>query len=638
MLALQRRGLLLCLVSRNEDTDVVAAFKSHEGNKREWLLRLDDHIVARRINWSGKYENLISLSQDLNLNIADMIMVDDSPVELPQELKHLSKKKQKREMKKRWLEKMRKETPGFTMRGWRRAKRKATVDAQKRMRKAESAIAAQDHQQRLIKGENAAMLQTTKIPKLQQKRAPRQHLEKVSQHVYSRSEYGILPDETGVLVIGIEEATRAAISMTTNNQSPVTRRSDIDMGANASTCGVFEGEGREDMNATERVGLGSATDPQSSEHSNLPCSPIYMKSGETSSTMRCLHSSVYQRIADIISDESKAQAFLSTMVQHCKELDTYAISKGACRGSLISSTAEKDLEKRQGEGQEEANSVKTSGNKELLQYQEQWRQRRKLRNQVKQMIRESNPASYYKDVGYQGGTETKMTADERARALKHARQRLLSSMLPNSSKIKRKNTESRDMTIRGGMDMDNASRASNIATKNLKLVPVQISADILQDRALREAQDNEYRRSLEADRALDTENERKMQEIMYESLRLERERANSQRLADAHNADLERMRALVPNVPVADQDAMTITFRCPERIVRQFPATTTTPAHVRAFVHVLLHDKFGKRIRFGLRSSYPRLRLGPEIDSGEHVAVDLSAHQEWTFFVVDLDA
>ena len=86
MLALQRRGLLLCLLSRNEDADVVAAFKAHEGKEREWLLRLDEHIVARRINWSGKYDNLTSLSQDLNLNIADMIMVDDSPVECGQVL------------------------------------------------------------------------------------------------------------------------------------------------------------------------------------------------------------------------------------------------------------------------------------------------------------------------------------------------------------------------------------------------------------------------------------------------------------------------------------------------------------------------------------------------------------------------
>jgi hypothetical protein len=53
MLNLQKNGMLLCLVSKNKDKDVVDAFRQHYDSV-QWLLNIDQHIVSRRINWIEK--------------------------------------------------------------------------------------------------------------------------------------------------------------------------------------------------------------------------------------------------------------------------------------------------------------------------------------------------------------------------------------------------------------------------------------------------------------------------------------------------------------------------------------------------------------------------------------------------------
>ena len=191
-----------------------------------------------------------------------------------------------------------------------------------------------------------------------------------------------------------------------------------------------------------------------------------------------------------------------------------------------------------------------------------------------------------------------------------------------------------------------AARAAQAFTHTAS--PIGSNADIQQDRALREAQDREYARGLQADQALGRQERERMQQIMLESLLLERERAKSQQRAAARDQALERAQALVPDAPASHEQALTITFRFPERVVRRFPAATTTPAQVRGFVRIALRERSSKVVRFGLRSSYPRLSLGPEFDADDEAsgdgdggaasALDLSAEKEWSFFVTDLDA
>jgi FkbH-like protein len=76
LLALQRRGVLLCLCSKNNPTDVDVVLASHP----EMVLR-DEHIVARRVNWAPKPDNLRSLAGELNIGLDALVFVDDSPFE-----------------------------------------------------------------------------------------------------------------------------------------------------------------------------------------------------------------------------------------------------------------------------------------------------------------------------------------------------------------------------------------------------------------------------------------------------------------------------------------------------------------------------------------------------------------------------
>ena len=64
--AAQRRGLLLCLCSRNEEADVRAVLSAREG---EMALR-SEHVVAVKANWERKSANLRALAADLCLDIA----------------------------------------------------------------------------------------------------------------------------------------------------------------------------------------------------------------------------------------------------------------------------------------------------------------------------------------------------------------------------------------------------------------------------------------------------------------------------------------------------------------------------------------------------------------------------------------
>lgn len=69
-------GMLLCLCSKNNDNDVAEVFDAHP----EMPLKRD-HIVAWRVNWNPKSENLQSLARELNLGLDSFIFIDDDPSE-----------------------------------------------------------------------------------------------------------------------------------------------------------------------------------------------------------------------------------------------------------------------------------------------------------------------------------------------------------------------------------------------------------------------------------------------------------------------------------------------------------------------------------------------------------------------------
>ena len=70
------KGFLLCLCSKNDESDVLEVF-----DQRPDMLLKRDHLVSWRINWQPKSQNIRSLAQELNLGLDSFIFLDDNPVE-----------------------------------------------------------------------------------------------------------------------------------------------------------------------------------------------------------------------------------------------------------------------------------------------------------------------------------------------------------------------------------------------------------------------------------------------------------------------------------------------------------------------------------------------------------------------------
>ncbi|PYV77981.1 MAG: FkbH-like protein [Acidobacteria bacterium] len=74
--ALKRRGVLLGIVSKNEESTALEALRSHP----EMVLRQDD-FAGWRINWGDKAQNIVDLVSEMNLGLQSVVFIDDSPVE-----------------------------------------------------------------------------------------------------------------------------------------------------------------------------------------------------------------------------------------------------------------------------------------------------------------------------------------------------------------------------------------------------------------------------------------------------------------------------------------------------------------------------------------------------------------------------
>ena len=76
VVAQQEAGMVVCLVSKNAEADVLEALEK----RPDFPLRRD-HLVSWRVNWQAKSLNLIELSEELNLGLESFIFLDDNPVE-----------------------------------------------------------------------------------------------------------------------------------------------------------------------------------------------------------------------------------------------------------------------------------------------------------------------------------------------------------------------------------------------------------------------------------------------------------------------------------------------------------------------------------------------------------------------------
>jgi FkbH-like protein len=76
LLQLRASGVLLALVSKNDEVDVQAVFA-----QRRMPLRLE-HFSALRVNWQPKSANLRDIADALNIGIDSVVFIDDSAFEI----------------------------------------------------------------------------------------------------------------------------------------------------------------------------------------------------------------------------------------------------------------------------------------------------------------------------------------------------------------------------------------------------------------------------------------------------------------------------------------------------------------------------------------------------------------------------
>ena len=74
--SLKRRGILLAMVSKNDEAVALEAIRSHG----EMVLKEDD-FVGWRINWQDKAQNIADLVASLNLGLQSTVFIDDNPFE-----------------------------------------------------------------------------------------------------------------------------------------------------------------------------------------------------------------------------------------------------------------------------------------------------------------------------------------------------------------------------------------------------------------------------------------------------------------------------------------------------------------------------------------------------------------------------
>ena len=76
LLEMKNRGIVLGIVSKNNEEDAEAAIRNHPA-----MLLRDDEFVSRKINWENKADNLKAMEGELNLTEGGFIFIDDNPVE-----------------------------------------------------------------------------------------------------------------------------------------------------------------------------------------------------------------------------------------------------------------------------------------------------------------------------------------------------------------------------------------------------------------------------------------------------------------------------------------------------------------------------------------------------------------------------
>lgn len=83
LLRQMQAGLMLCLCSKNEESDVWAVFERNPG-----MVLRREHIAASQIRWTPKSQGLRALASALNIGPDAILFLDDNPVEIAEVAAH----------------------------------------------------------------------------------------------------------------------------------------------------------------------------------------------------------------------------------------------------------------------------------------------------------------------------------------------------------------------------------------------------------------------------------------------------------------------------------------------------------------------------------------------------------------------
>ncbi len=76
LLSLTRKGILLAVNSKNNETDVMEVFRTHDA-----MVLREENFCAVRINWDSKASNMLSLAAELDIGLDSFVFVDDNETE-----------------------------------------------------------------------------------------------------------------------------------------------------------------------------------------------------------------------------------------------------------------------------------------------------------------------------------------------------------------------------------------------------------------------------------------------------------------------------------------------------------------------------------------------------------------------------
>jgi FkbH-like protein len=76
-ITLNKKGILLGLCSKNNQSDVDEVIKNHPG-----MLLNDDVLTIKKVNWIDKASNLLEISKELNIGLDSIVFIDDSSFEI----------------------------------------------------------------------------------------------------------------------------------------------------------------------------------------------------------------------------------------------------------------------------------------------------------------------------------------------------------------------------------------------------------------------------------------------------------------------------------------------------------------------------------------------------------------------------